>query len=139
MVDISAPSLAGLGLGERRDAIETQLGPSRSVLGVRRGHLDYGHLGVVIRLEAGGLVGFNVHVSASPGDPWDPYQGFWLPGHRQSPPELDEVRQLMGEPQHTDEDEDGLSLFWQRRALINVDFDPKGKLTDLWVDFDGSL
>jgi hypothetical protein len=62
-----------------------------------------------------------------------------MPGNRRSPPDLDELRELMGEPQRTDEDEDGVSLFWQRRALINADFDVKGTLSDLWVDFDDSI
>jgi len=138
-VDIAAPSLCGLSVGEGRGAVEHWFGPPRSWLQARKGLLDYGHLGLQVRLGAGGLAGFYVFVTQGPNDPWTPFSGSWRPGKLAKPPTRDGFCDVLGDPKRRDEDETFVSLFWERRALINADFSLEGELQALWVDFDDSL
>lgn len=138
-VDIAAPSLCGFGVGENRASVQKRLGPPRGWLNKRRGQLDYGHLGLAVRMSEGGLAGFDVMITTEAGDPWVPYAGLWLPGRASAAPTLATFAKVLGEPVRRDEDEALVSLFWERRALINADFGLDGELSALWVDYDDSL
>jgi hypothetical protein len=137
-VGLDRPSVCGLGAGEQRKTIEERLGPPRSWAHARKGHLDYGHLGLSLRLDEHGLQGFSVFVAAEPTDPWVPYQGVWLPSGDHGAPSLEICRKLLGEPTDVEEEEDGdVSVWWSRSCLINGDFSSSGAMLAWWVGWDG--
>ena len=139
-VDLERLTVGDVTAGDTRGDIERRLGPSRSLASRRKGRLDYGHLGLQVRIAADRLVGFDVYVTQEEHDPWRAYRGQWLPWRREEPPDEAELIALWGQPSERDDDEDGPSLFWQRRALINADFSPgDGRLAALWIDFDEEL